>query len=83
MRMHLGEAYHAGAVWRYRDARDVVHLGHYEGRHERGDASMTYYFRDCATGERTGVAGARLRAARPAPDVRCPIQDALRAACRR
>ena len=83
MRMHPSEAYHARPLWRYRDGNGVAHLGHYEGRTGRGSTHVTYYFRDCATGERSVVGDARSRAACPAPDAHCRVQDALRAQCRR
>jgi hypothetical protein len=83
MRIDPSAIYHARALWRYQDARGVAHLGHYEGRTDRGGTHVTYYFRDCATGERSLVTGARLRVAHPAPDAHCDVQDTIRAECRR
>ncbi len=56
-------AIHSNPLWRYRDARDIEHVGHTEGCFDHGGADTGLFIRDCVTGEFSVVSGSRYKTA--------------------
>jgi hypothetical protein len=54
---------HENPLWSYQDARGVEHLGHFATFTDFGGTDVTYYFRDCETGQLDLVSGSRLKKA--------------------
>jgi hypothetical protein len=55
---------HENPLWSYFDGRGVERTGHFAHFTDRGGTDVTYYFRDCATGELSLVSGSRLKASK-------------------
>jgi hypothetical protein len=71
------EMYHAGAMWIYKDARGIQHVGHFQRFNDFGGTDVPYTFRDCATGELSVVSGQRLKGAGVTYSHTCEIRDRI------
>ena len=50
--------------WSYKDSAGVGHVGYMQTYSDHGGTDVTYWFRDCVTGDLSLCSGARLKEAK-------------------